>query len=285
MVFGGSTVCPDTLLFEHLGHRVVTRFCDPCEALPKPCFNAAAPALTVIDSWYLYHQLSDIESLEYVFILNGINDARSNNISENEFSEWYRHIQFYDEAYILYRHPEQVLIWTPTLLHLIYQRQKRIDYLPKENFQNFDNRLRERFLHHGNSIKSAVTYRNSLQRILDQADSFNHKLVIGTFPYYHNSDYNLSSFLNKKLDYSESIFPTELYGRPADVVKSIKAHNEVVRKLAISHSKTTLIDLEKLIPKQGLYFNDICHLSPAGCEVLYQTLDSVLIQLNLSLAE
>lgn len=274
MVFGGSTVCPDTLRFEYQGEQIVTYFCDPCQALPQPCYNVAAPALTIVDSWYLYEDFADVESLENVFFLNGINDVRPNNITENEFDEWYRHVQFYDEAYILYHHPEQVVTWIPTLLHLIYQQRKEITYLPKENFQNFDEVQKERFLKYGSEVKSDRSFQNCLQLIADKTQKSGHNFILGTFPYYQAPNYTLSLFKDKRLGYSESIFFTEMYGNPEDVVTSIDVHNKLIRLEAHKHPSIIMLDLEKEIPRDGAYFNDICHLSPLGCNRLNQVLRS-----------
>lgn len=276
MVFGGSTVCPDTLRFNYQGEQIVTYFCDPCQAMPQPCFNVASPALTIVDSWYLYRDFAESNSLETVFFLNGVNDARPNNIKKKDFDDWYRHIQFYDEAYILYHHPEQVVTWIPTLLHMIYQHQRGIDYLPKENFQNFDENQRRRFLDHGNSIKSDTTYYNCLSLILAKANTSGHKVIMGTFPYYQPSNYTISLFNQKKLDYKESLFPTELYGKPTDVVAAIEIHNSLTRLAISKNPSAILLDFAYLIPKEGKQFNDICHLSPTGCSLMLNQLEAIL---------
>jgi hypothetical protein len=275
-IFGGSTVCSDTLRFDFKGEDVETFFCNPCSSTHIDCINLAAPALTIIDSWYLYSSLLKKTKLKKMFFLNGINDARSNNISVEQFDPDYRHIQFYDEAYILFNHPELSIVATPTLFHLAVNKALGKTYQPRQNLHDLSVEDQRRFLSHGSEIKTAEVFETYLKKIVELAQEKKHQIVIGTLPYYQASGYSIEAFWEKKLDYAESIFPTELYGRPKDVVKSIQVHNELVRKLADTNPGVEIIDLEKLIPKEGSYFNDICHLSPAGCELLYRELDLVI---------
>lgn len=276
MVFGGSTVCPDTLRFEYQGEEVVTYFCDPCEALPQPCFNVAAPALTIVDSWYLYQNFAGLESLENVFFLNGINDARSNNIEEKDFDDWYRHIQFYDEAYILFNHPEIRLTSIPTLFHLLLNRAENKEYLPKENLQKLNDEDKKRFLSYGGSIKTSATFKYLNDKMFALARQHEHRLIVGTFPYYHPKNYTLEAFIARKLSYAQSIFMTEMYGVPDNVVNAIEKHNAVIRSFkeeSSEYENVKVLELDSMLPKDGLYFNDICHLSPLGCEVLQRVIN------------
>lgn len=275
-VFGGSTVCADTLRFDFRGENVETFFCDPCSFTQIDCINLAAPALTIIDSWYLYSSLACQSKLKQAFFLNGINDARSNNISGELFDPDYRHIRFYDEAYILFNHPELSIVATPTLFHLAVNKALGKTYQPRQNLHDLSVEDQRRFLSHGSAIKTAEVFETYLKKIIELAKEKKHQIVIGTLPYYQASGYSIEAFWDKKLDYTESIFPTELYGRPKDVVKSVQVHNELVKKQVYTNPEVKVIDLEKLIPKKGSYFNDICHLSPAGCEVLYHELDLVI---------
>jgi len=272
MVFGGSTVCPDTLRLEYQGNQIISVFCDPCEALPKPCFNAAAPALTIVDSWYLYDTFSGLETLEYVFFLNGINDARSNNIPKEQYNQDYRHIQFYDEAAIIFGHPELSFWSTPTLIHLAINRMKGKTYLPMENLQKLNSEDKGHFLKNGKEVKTIETFSNKMKAIVDCAEKRNHRLIVGTFPYYHPENYTLESFIARELDYKESIFMTEMYGNPKDVVTAIEAHNDVLRNMAATSTGWVLLDIDSIIPKKGEYFNDICHLASDGCSLLNHSL-------------
>lgn len=272
MVFGGSTVCPDTLRLEYQGNQITSVFCDPCEALPKPCFNTAAPALTIVDSWYLYDAFSGLETLEHVFFLNGINDARSNNISKERYDQDYRHIQFYDEAAIIFGHPELSIWSSPTLIHLVINRMKDKTYLPMENLQKLNSEDKAHFLKNGKEVKTIETFSNKMKAIVDCAENRNHSLIVGTFPYYHPENYTLESFIARELDYRESIFMTEMYGNPKDVVVAIDAHNGVLQKLAATSTDWLLLDIDSIIPKKGEYFNDICHLAPDGCSLLNRSL-------------
>jgi len=274
-VFGGSTVCPDTLNFVFNNDSITTFFCNPCEGLGENCINLAAPALTIVDSWYLYSSIAESEELKQVFFLNGINDARSNNIPDKLFDADYRHIQFYDEAFILFNHPEIEFTVIPTLVHLVANKCIGKVYLPRQNLHNLTLEDQERFLAYGSEIKTVQVFDHYLKRIVSRAKEKKHQLLIGTLPYYQADGYSIDSFWAKDLGYVESIFPTELYGRPQDVVRSVEMHNELVRNLANSNSTVNLIDLDEQIPKDGKYFNDVCHLSSIGCSILQKKLKKV----------
>jgi len=89
-----------------------------------------------------------------------------------------------------------------------------------------------------------------------------------TFAYYVPKDYSYEKFKSCQLDYTflEWSAPIEEWGAPTNVTKGIDAHNEVIQELAQEHKEVLFVDQAILMPHSGVYFRDICHLTPAGFE-------------------
>jgi hypothetical protein len=102
-----------------------------------------------------------------------------------------------------------------------------------------------------------------------------------TFASYVPEGYSKEAFQTKRLDYGKHLFPIELWGLPANVEKGLEVHNAVIRKLARqARPGVFFLDMEQAIPKQGQYFDDICHLSDRGYELFADELASALLRVE-----
>ncbi|MCH5372917.1 MAG: hypothetical protein JJ992_02985, partial [Planctomycetes bacterium] len=61
------------------------------------------------------------------------------------------------------------------------------------------------------------------------------------------------------------------WGDPEHLPNILNAHNEVIRDLSES-SHTLFVDQEHLMPKDGRYFSDACHLTEAGKRLFVENL-------------
>jgi hypothetical protein len=65
----------------------------------------------------------------------------------------------------------------------------------------------------------------------------------------------------------------ERFWGPVDlVVNGVQAHNEALRRVAAEYSETRLVDVDRLMPRSGRYFDDVCHLTAEGSAKLAELL-------------
>ena len=106
-----------------------------------------------------------------------------------------------------------------------------------------------------------------MSNILEVATRHGTPVVLMTYASYVAPGYTLESFQRRELDYTLHQTPIEVWGSPANVVAGIEVHNRIVKELSADPpggAVVKLVDQASLIPKSGIYFNDICHLTTAG---------------------
>jgi lysophospholipase L1-like esterase len=234
--------------------------------------NLAMGAHTTRDSRLKYELLQDLH-FDLVVVYHGINDTRANNCPPEVFRPDYRHYAFYQEVDLLRAHPEINWWVTPYFLHLVYL---------KVQHKLLAHRLvpvqapRTEWLAYGQHIKSRAAFAANLAAILQLAGRKGEPVALASFAWYLAPGYSLPAFLAKKLDYGRHESPVELWGLPANVVKGIGVHNQVIDSLARRHPQVYYADIRAGIPGGRKYFDDICHLTPAGSrrwvEILVQAL-------------
>jgi hypothetical protein len=87
-----------------------------------------------------------------------------------------------------------------------------------------------------------------------------------TYAMYFAHGYSREKFESKSLDYTLHSCAAEIWGLAENVKKGIQVHNRVIEALSVSE-KVPLVDQQALIPKAGIYFNDVCHLTQKGCDL------------------
>ena len=115
----------------------------------------------------------------------------------------------------------------------------------------------------GSKIKSANSFRSNIEKIYSSKPPKT-TLILTDYAWYQCADYSLHKFLYDTLDYAEQRWPTEIYGRPDNVVKGIKTHNSIIDSLVKKQADILYFNFNDSIPHNKNYFNDICHLADSG---------------------
>ena len=103
--------------------------------------------------------------------------------------------------------------------------------------------------------------------------------ILSTYTFYHAPNYTRNAFEQGKLDYADSVFVTELYGLPDNVVQGIERHNTVIRSLADKYKDNVIFfDFADSLHRSSNTFNDICHLTNQGCNQLIDEVEKILSQ-------
>lgn len=290
-----------------LGGSVVHRdFCDldPLLNPPRPSssrtqrfkvYNLGAYTQTSQDSRIKYELLRG-HRFDYVIVYHGINDTRANNSPKALFRADYRHIGFYDEVHVLLRHPEINLSMIPYVLDIAWLKLgERFGWRPRipaqyfvndGEIQSFDGarevdleqgrEINKLWWDAGNEIKSAAVFLQNFERIIELAEQRGERVVLLTYAWHIPADYSLEEFFARSLSYSRHSYPAEIWGDPENVRKGLKQHNGIVRKLCSENADLLCLDIASLIPKTAMYFDDPCHLTTLGCELMGRKISEAL---------
>lgn len=272
LILGGSVVYPDTVPGKTADQNVKATFCSFNEWDPGKynVLNLAFPAHTTLDSRYKLEYLMG-KRFDYVFIYHGINDVRANHIDAVFFDNAYRHIEYYDELYVLKRHQELPYISICYSLDLLWSKVRVLigmnRYIPEYRYDKVC------FQH------TRKTFKANYLAMIDMVHQLQAIPVIFTFANYQPTDYSKEKFLEGKLDYATNYYPTELYGSADCVPGLIQMHNAIIKQLAKEKANELLFyDLEQHISKDKYHFMDICHLTTEGCRIMYNAIDSLIGQ-------
>ena len=220
--------------------------------------NVSVRAHTTRDSFLKYVRLAD-KRFDLVIVYDAVNEVRANNCPPELFREDYSHYAWYARVNALGEGTNLLALPSAARLAWVSLRDAlgRSVYVPA-HFPKTE------WLDYGAQIKTVPAFAANLGRIVAMAAERGDPLVLMTFAHYLPPNYNLLSFREGKLDYAAHLFPTELWGRPENVVRGIEEHNQVIRTLHAEHPETLFVDQEALIPKDGRHFDDICHLAEKG---------------------
>lgn len=236
--------------------------------------NLSHAAHTSLDSYYKYKHLLG-RNFDLVLFYHGINEVRANNVPPSLFESDYSHYAWYDRVNELEKHREISLVAFPyTLKWFLLAIKQEVGLSTYVSM----GRPQEEWLEYGHDIKTKASFEENLTNIIEIAKSRNESVLLMTFAYYVPGDYSEAKFRNRSLDYGfdDSLHPhpIELWGKPENVVAGISAHNAVIEEVAERYTNVTFIDQNRLIPKSGQYFNDICHFTYEGCEAF---VDNILL--------
>ncbi len=262
LLLGGSVLNP---AFGSIAEVIESRFGD-ITTKPIRVFNLAVPAQTSRDSLLKYRQLQN-QHFDLVVVYHGINEVRMNNCPPQIFRDDYTHSAWYDRIERIEHHPELTYFSLPYTLDrfCLLLGKKSQNYIPIH-------RPNDQWTSHGSEVKTASTIRENLEAILQLAQSKDEPIAIMTFAHYVAAGYSEQKFLARKLDYGNGGSPIELWGQPPNVVRTLTAHNTVIRDLAKSYPQAIFVDQEARIPKNGTHFSDVCHLGERGCQRFVENL-------------
>jgi hypothetical protein len=226
--------------------------------------NLACPAHCSRDNLFKYKALEG-RRYDVVVVYETINEVRANNCPARLFRPDYGHYGWYELFNVFDRHRRWIDVTViPYAMDYSFHRIKQV-LRPGLYVPNYDADVPRAWIAEGAEIKTDVPYARNLDAIADIASNRHEALVLMTYTHYVPPDYSLAAFTNKALDYADYALPIEVWGEPANVVKGIEAHNAKVREIVGRRPEVRFVDMAVLIPKEGRYYRDICHLSPEGC--------------------
>lgn len=236
----------------------------PLTNLPLRIHNVARPSHSSRDSLFKYRFLND-KHFDLIIIYHAINEVRANNCPPNIFQTDYSHYSWYRKLnFFSHYHYFKFFTLPYTFFSLatdIQEKSGLIHFVPTD-IPN------ENWVEYGKTIKSAESFKNNIENILNHANRKQELILLSSFAFHVPRDYSYLKFKTKQLDYAAHTFSIDIWGDPENVMRGIITHNKVIDKLADDHPEILFIDENAKIPKSKIYFNDICHLTEAGNEQL-----------------
>jgi hypothetical protein len=248
LLLGGSAITPqwapvERMLAGKLREELDDRF---------RIFNFAFPAQTSRDSVLKYSRLAD-EQFELVVVYDGFNDARLNCVRRDEFRDDYTHVAWY-------RAMKQQLETGSTRFPM---------EIVKEMFKTMPlGAIDPALVDEGRDIKTVRPFRQNLETIIATAGTRGDKVLLLTYAYDIPADYTPERLARGEIAYGKqsgaSPLSAEMWGKPANVVAAVDAHNSVIRLLAVEYTDVLFVDEQEMMPKQQRLFLDPCHLTDEG---------------------
>jgi hypothetical protein len=222
-------------------------------------FNLAMPGHTSQDSRLKYEMLSGYR-FDLVIVYDGLNDTRANNAPPGIYRADYGHYSWYELANALAPYHGEAKLALPYTMRRVAlgvrQTTRRHTYVSIDEVQRD-------WIRYGSDVRSADTFERNMSEIIALAEQRGDPLLLMTFASYVPPNYSKEAFEEKSLDYRLHLTPIEAWGARDHVVAGLKAHNNIVRRLATQH-RVLFVDQEALMKDTPSYFNDICHFSIAG---------------------
>lgn len=243
------------LLQERLGDKIKSKI---------RIHNLARPSHSSLDSLFKYRSLSD-KHFDLVVIYESINEVRANNCPPEIFRDDYSHYSWYHKLNFFERHGAFKFFTLPYTLYSlsadIRQKLKPAQFVPTD-IPNED------WGKYGKTIRTAKPFQRNLESIINLAKRRQEPVLLMTFTFYVPKDYSYGKFKLRRLDYTygEHSFPIEVWGKPEHVIRGALVHNTVIKNLAAQHREIMLLDELSLMPQNGAFFQDICHLTDQGIE-------------------
>lgn len=257
LVLGGSVLHPDwgsipQALLEKLtsasGKKVKVR-------------NMAMPGHTTLDSFYKLRRLVD-RRFDLIICYHGINELRLNNCPEQMYQQdyshysWYRVVNFFENRPNI---PDLACLFSfgYRLVRLHEKIGSPPRYIPRDSPS-------EDMMRYGGYIKTAVSFRENMENILELAREGQSPLVLMTFAFHLPSDYSLEAFQARSLDYCLHSCAAEIWAKPEHLAEGLRVHNDIIRDLASRSNDVIFVDQYTQIPQCARHFNDVCHLTQEG---------------------
>lgn len=263
LLLGGSSVMPQWGAIEQVLRERLTNK----TGRPVRIDNLGAEGHTTRDSLIKYRQIRR-HRYDLVIVYDGINDCRTNNVPPEQFRADYSHYSWYYLVNREERIGSRRISVLPFSLNYARVRLFGGGFQPVEMPSSKNVR-------YGSEIKSRGPFKENLREIVKIAADRREPVLLMTFATWTPDNYSHELFSRKMLDYTAHSVATQLWGAPPFVVKGVAEHNDAVRELvreiqAAPKNGVTpqilFVDQAQLIPGEGKYYNDICHLTVAGSE-------------------
>jgi lysophospholipase L1-like esterase len=256
LILGGSVVHK---LFGDIGERIGAGLEQKLGRKVR-VVNLANLGHTTRDSLNKYARLKD-KRFDLVIVYHGINDVRLNNTPPGAFKADYSHHTRFAQIAAIDRHKELPYLTFPYTAY--YLTSSLLDRW------HMTNRPRPEFIHYGKDIRTPPCFEANMEMIAAIAKERSDRLALLTYALHVPANYTEAAFKAKQLGYTT---PSNMslesgWGEPANVIKAVDLHIEGTRRVAGRHPEVILIEQAKLMPGDGKYFVDPCHLSKDGCKL------------------
>lgn len=262
LLLGGSTLHPDYgSVAQALREKLMQN-----TGRPVRIFNLGWPAHTSLDSYYQYRALSGV-AFDVVVQYDGFNEVRANNVPPAMFRDDYSHFFYYELARdVVDRHRLSPLATPYTLRHIVRSIGSKLAERAGRPWHIPLHRPDSTWTAYGKDIRTREPFRRNVTTVLDSAAARGDPFVLVTLATHVAPGYSREAFRAKRLDYSTHRFPIEFWGRPEHVVAGVATHNALLRELHGARANVGFVDMEHLVPREGRYFNDICHFTTEGSQ-------------------
>ncbi len=258
LLLGGSVLYPS---FGDVGKRLQKRLAEHLDRKVKVC-NLSYPGRTSLDTLIKYQHI-DRKRFDLVLLYDNINDVFLNNVPPELYRDDYRHATRFEQLAEFDRHPEVALLAAPFTLWYLPN-----NYLDK---MNLSSRPRREWHHHGSDIRTPHAFAANLEKVLGIAARRGDPVLLLTFAY-HLSDQEMAAAMLDGTQASGTPPPVAWWGSPSNVVRTLDAHNDVIRQAARRHPEAAFVDQQQIMPADEHFYTDLCHLNPAGCERFVENL-------------
>ena len=219
--------------------------------------NLSHPGRVSLDSRIKYERLSD-KRFDLVLAYEGINDVAMNNTPPGKYRSDYSHRPRYAQLKQLDERRGPHYLMLPFTAY----------YLVSSLFDDLNqtSHPRAEYAQYGKQINTVPAFERNLEAIAATAKARGDRLLLLTFASHIPKDYTEEAFQAHQLDYDGHDYPLSTWGERENVVRTLDLHNEVTRRVAARHPEAWLINEAALMPDEGVYFTDPCHLTKKGCE-------------------
>lgn len=238
-------------------------------------YNLSEPAHTSRDSLLKYRALES-SRFDLVIFYHGINDARANNVQPHLYKDNYDHYFWYEIINGLSDAHLNASLALPYTIQYIWHRARQT--LRSDEYVEI-HIARQDWMHFGSSLRSVNSFKQNIDALLDIAKRRGDRVALMTFAMYVPDNYSLALFQAKSLDYGLHLTPIEVWGDRYNVESAVSAQNEAVRELAATRKGVYFIDMARIIPQAGMYFDDACHLTREGAYIFADELSGFISQL------
>jgi hypothetical protein len=241
--------------------------------------NLAEAGHTSRDSLNKYRLLVD-KRFDAALIYHSVNEVRANNAPPDRFRADYTHMDWYRQVNFVTGHRRlgQVTTLPFTALTMWLTFRDRAGFHPAIGLEW----PVEEYLKYGAEVKSAASLEANLREILLLARERGDPVVLTSYAWYVPEGYSYERFEERALDYryERRFVPLEVWGRADNVVHGLREHNRVLRRLGETGLVARFVDVEAAIPKQGLYWSDVCHFSGKGAKLFAKVITPALLEVG-----
>jgi hypothetical protein len=234
---------------------------------PHRVYNLAAPGHTSRDS-LLKYRLTARHRFDLLFVYQGINELRADDVPPERFRSDFSHMDWYREigAIVERRRLARIftLPFTARRAWLVFSRE-----LGLREAVDLE-RLHSGWARYGAEQRSVAAMRANLAEILATARERGDPVLLSSFAWYVPPGYTREAFDAHTLDYAyrgRSV-PLEVWGLAENIARGLAAQNVMIADLAASSPGVRFVDIAGAIPREGRYFIDVCHLSREGMDLL-----------------